>query len=190
MRVLVACEYSCRVRDAFRALGHDAWSCDLLDAEGDRRYHHKGDVLPLLKEGWDLLIAHPPCTRLCNSGVRWLHERNLWDEMRQAAEPQPRCLGLTVPELPRLDDLVLPAPDDLRGVAMHHRVLDGDLLDGSVEEGLEELRGLPHLVPTNVVSGREQRVHLMPPGPNRWKERSRTYEGIAQAMASQWGGYA
>ena len=93
MRVLIGCEYSGRVRQAFRDLGHDAWSCDLLPSEDNSPFHIQGDILPLLGEGWDLMIAHPPCTRLTNSGVRWLHvppagrtKEEMWAELEAAAE--------------------------------------------------------------------------------------------------------
>jgi len=96
MRVLVACEYSGRVRDAFAALGHDAWSCDILPTDAPGRHYH-GDVRPILRQPWDLVIAHPPCTRLCNSGVRWLAERDLWADMRDGAEFFLACLNANAP---------------------------------------------------------------------------------------------
>lgn len=190
MRVLVACEFSGVVRRAFRARGHDAWSCDLLPAE-DRdndHYHIQDDVtkwlggFPRWMPPWDLMIAHPPCTHLAVSGARWFKDK---------AKEQEEAL--------RFVRTLLAAPIDRICVEnpvsiISSRIRKPDQTIQPWQFGHPEvkrtclwLKNLPKLVPTNVVDGREARVHRMPPGPNRWKERSRTYEGIARAMAEQWG---
>lgn len=185
MTILVACEFSGVVRDAFRARGHDAVSCDLLPSERPGP-HHQGDVLPLLRLRWDMVIAHPPCTRLCNSGVRWLHERNLWAEMDEACRFFIACLSAAVPRVA------------VENPVMHRyaRELIGrpDFAIQPWEHGHPETkrtcwwtRGLPPLRPSRVVDGRAARVHRTAPGPDRWRERSRTLPGVAAAMADQWG---
>ena len=197
MRVLVACEFSGVVRRAFAALGHDAWSCDLLPAEDGSARHITGDARAVLADGWDLLVAHPPCTRLCNSGVRWL-----------SVPPPGRTIDAIRAELVAAADLFSAfwrAPIGRVAVEnpvmhCHAKALIRDYAPpaqsvqpwqfghGEVKRTCLWLRGLPPLVPTDVVDGREARVHRMPPSPDRWKLRSVTYSGIAAAMAAQWGG--
>jgi hypothetical protein len=232
-RVLVACEFSGIVRDAFRARGHDAWSCDLLPCERDSRWHIQGDCLDAISYGrptdgadWDLMIAHPPCTHLSVSGARWFPEKRadgrqqaairfveeLWDSpIKRVAIENP------VGVLPRLSRL---------GKATQY-IQPWQHGHGETKKTGLWLRGLPKLVPSDVVAPewavnpdgtinidakgkrdnpthfltgririlkgaqREQweRIHRCPPGPDRWKERSRTYTGIAEAMAAQWGDY-
>ena len=187
MRVLVACEYSGRVRNAFRSLGHEAWSCDLLDSEDEGTHHIKGDCLEVIRDGWDLMVAHPPCTHLAVSGSRWFPEKVASGEQKEAIEfflalarspisriaiENPICIMSSVWRQP--DQVVQP----------------WQFGHGETKATCFWLKGLPPLVPTKIVQGRDPRVHHMPPGPNRWKERSRTYEGIAEAMASQWGNYS
>ena len=187
MRVLVACEYSGRVRNAFRARGHDAWSCDLLDAEDNNPHHIKGDALEVIGRGWDLLIAHPPCTHLAVSGARHFEAKKADGRQAEAVDfflalarapiariaiENPVCIMSSIWRKP--DQTIQP----------------WQFGHGETKATCLWLKGLPHLVPTNIVSGRHPRVHLMSPGPDRWKERSRTYEGIAEAMAEQWGGYS
>ena len=181
-RVLVACEYSATVRDAFRALGHDAWSCDLLPTEGDASWHHQGNVLKLLKHDWDLMIAHPPCTHLAVSGARWFK-----DKVREQAEALEFVQMLLDAPIERI---ALENPISI----ISSRIRKPDQIIQPWQFGHGEtkatclwLKNLPKLVPTNVVEGRSDRIHKMPPSENRWKERSRTYQGIADAMASQWG---
>jgi hypothetical protein len=193
LKVLVACEFSGTVRDAFLARGHDAWSCDLLPDERGSNRHIRGDARDILGDGWDLLmVAHPPCTRLCNSGVRWLEERNLWDDLDEAA-----ALFSTFWNAP-IDRVAIENP------VMHRHakeriinyqppaqsVQPWQFGHGETKRTCLWLRNLPVLTPTDVVEGREQRVHRMPPGPDRWRERSRFFPGIAAAMADQWGGWA
>lgn len=189
MRVLIACEFSGVVRNAFRRMGHEAWSCDLLPAEDRSDFHIQGDARDILDDGWDLLmVAHPPCTRLCNSGVRWLAERNLWRELDEAADLFSAFWNAPIPRV-AVENPVMHrhAKERIRNYAEPAQsVQPWQFGHGETKRTCLWLRNLPPLKPTNIVSGREQRVHLMAPGPNRWKERSRTFEGIAQAMASQW----
>ena len=182
MRVLVACEYSGRVRDAFRKRGHDAWSCDLLECEADPQWHHQGPVEELLHQGWDLMVAHPPCTHLAVSGSRHFHRKQR--EQRDAlnfvrllmSAPIPRwCIENPVSVI----SSAIRPPDQIIQPWEHGH--------GETKATCFWLQNLPRLVPSNCVEGREPKVHLMSPGPDRWKERSRTYQGVADAMADQWG---
>ncbi|KRG78077.1 phage-like protein [Stenotrophomonas ginsengisoli] len=181
MRVLVACEYSGRVRDAFRALGHDAMSCDLLPTEVAGP-HYQGDVFDVIGDGWDLLIAHPPCTHLAVSGARWFKEKQ--QEQADALDFVRRLLDAPIPRIA----LENPVSVISSRIAKPSQVIQPwQFGHGETKATCLWLKGLPLLTPTDVVSGRENRVHRMPPGPNRWKERSRTFQGIASAMADQWG---
>ena len=181
-RLLVACEYSCRVRDAFAAKGWDAWSCDLLPSENDNGNHYQGPVEDLLDQHWDLMIAHPPCTHLAVSGARWFKDKQ--EEQQQALDFVRLLLNAPV------ERIALENPVSI----ISSRIRKPDQIIQPWQFGHGEtkatclwLKNLPKLEPTNVVDGRENRVHRMPPKPDRWKERSRTYIGIAQAMADQWG---
>jgi hypothetical protein len=189
MRVLVACEFSGTVRRAFRGEGHDAWSCDILPAEDGSEHHYQDDVRDVIRcTQWDLMVGHPPCTRLANSGVRWLHERDLWPELDEAvdffrdlwAAPIYRiCLENPVMHRYARDQLEgLPAPQYIQPWEYGH---------GETKKTGLWLKNLPPLQPTDIVEGREARVHRMPPGPERAKERSRFFSGVAKAMAQQWG---
>ena len=181
MKVLVACEFSGIVREAFRARGHDAWSCDLLESEQPGP-HIQGDVLEYLIEGWDLMIAHPPCTHLAVSGSRWFSKKR-----KEQSEAITFFMELVNAHIPKI---AVENPVSI----MSTRFRKPDQIIQPWQFGTGEtkatclwLKGLPKLVPTNIVEGREQRIHRMPPGPNRWRERSRTFPGIAEAMAEQWG---
>lgn len=181
MRVLVACEYSGAVRDAFRARGHDAMSCDLLPTEQPGPHYH-GPVEDILGDGWDIMIAHPPCTHLAVSGARW------WKDKRQeqAAALDFVRLLLAAP-IPRI---ALENPISIISTAIRRPdqiIQPWQFGHGETKATCLWLQRLPPLVPTNIVPGREARIHKMPPSPDRWKARSRTYSGIAAAMASQWG---
>lgn len=182
MRVLIACEYSGRVRDAFRSRGHDAWSCDLLECEADPRYHLQHPVEQVLEAGWDLMVAHPPCTHLAVSGSRHFHRKQ-----REQAEALDFVRLLMAAPIPRwcienpvsvISSAVRPPDQIIQPWQFGH---------GETKATCLWLHNLPRLRWTDVVEGREARVHMMPPGPNRWKERSRTFEGIAEAMGDQWG---
>jgi hypothetical protein len=177
------------VREAFRALGHDAWSCDLLPSEDGSGFHVQRDVLTLLKDWrkWDLLIAHPPCTHLAVSGSRWFPEKSESGEQQAAID---FFLALARAPIPRIAienpvcimSSVWREPDQV--------IQPWQYGHGETKATCLWLKGLPPLVPTNIVPGREPRIHRMSPGPDRWKERSRTFEGIAAAMAAQWGDYS
>ena len=180
MRVLVACEFSGTVRDAFIRAGHDAVSCDLLPTEKPGP-HIVGDVLDYIGFGGDLLIAFPPCTHLCVSGARWFK-----DKAKEQAEAIDFFMALANSPIPRI------AIENPIGI-MSTRYRKPDQIIQPWQFGHGEtkatclwLKGLPKLTPTNIVDGRTARVHRMPPGPDRWRERSRTYQGIADAMAQQW----
>ena len=185
MRVLVACEYSGRVRDAFIAKGHDAMSCDLLPTERTGP-HIQGDALPLLKQPWDLVIAHPPCTRLCNSGVCWLAKRNLWVEMEAGAAFFLECLNANAPKV--CIENPIPHKYARAIIGMYSQIVQPwQFGHGETKATCLWLKGLPPLMPTETVQGREQRLHRLPPSPERAKLRAETYPGIAAAMAEQWG---
>jgi hypothetical protein len=182
MRVLVACEFSGTVREAFRARGHDAWSCDLLPTEQPSSHHIQGDVTDALGLSWDLLIAHPPCTHLAVSGSRWFHLKRA--EQAEALAFVQLLLDAPVPRI-ALENPVSVISSRIR--KPDQIVQPWQFGHGETKATCLWLNGLPKLVPTDVVSGRDQRIHKMPPGPNRWRERSRTFQGIADAMAAQWG---
>ena len=188
MRVLFACEYSGRGRQAFRARGHDAWSCDLLASEDGSPYHLQQDVRPLLRERWDLVVAHPTCTRLTNSGVRWLHERQLWEELEVAAEFFVDCLNANAERVAVENPIPHRYALERIGRSYDQIIHPWQFGHGETKATCLWLKNLPKLQPTNIVDGREPKVHRMPPIPDRWKERSRTYQGIADAMAEQWCG--
>lgn len=187
MTWLIACEYSGRVRDAFLAQGIDAVSCDLLPTEVDGP-HIRGDVLPLLRKRWAGVIAHPPCTRLCNSGVRWLHERSLWSDLYDAVMFFDACLKASAPMVAVENPVMHRYARDVLGPASF-TVQPWQFGDNAKKRTCFWTRGLPPLKPTSDLDGSSARadVHLASPGPDRWKERSRTYPGIAAALAAQWG---
>lgn len=188
LRVLVACEYSGRVRQAFRDLGHDAWSCDLLPAEDDSPYHIQGDVSAILRQPWDAVVSHPPCTRLCNSGVRWLAERDLWDDMREGAAFFLECLNANAPFVAVENPVMHKYAREIVGRGPDFTVQPWQFGDPAKKRTCFWTRGLPPLKPTSDMQASDARAdcHLASPGPDRWKERSRTYPGIAQAIAAQW----
>lgn len=181
MRVLVACEYSGRVRDAFKAKGHDAWSCDLLETEVPGN-HIQHDVKHVLQMGWDLMICHPPCTHLAVSGARWFIEKS--KEQAEALEFVRMLLNADIPKI-CLENPVSIISSKIR--KPDQIIQPWQFGHGETKATCLWLKGLPLLTPTNIVAGREAKVHKMAPSPTRWKDRSRTYEGIAQAMAEQWG---
>jgi site-specific DNA-cytosine methylase len=183
-RVLVACEFSGTVRRAFRLRGWDACSCDLLPAEDSSPSHYIGDVRDLLGDGWDLLIAHPPCTHLAVSGARWFKEKQI--EQALALQFVRDLLDAPVPYIA----LENPVSIISSRVRKPDQVIQPWMFGhGETKATCLWLKGLPRLRPTQVVDGREARIHKMAPSPTRWKERSRTYDGIAAAMAAQWGAY-
>jgi hypothetical protein len=196
MRVLVACEYSATVRDAFRLKGHDAYSCDLLPTEGDPEWHVQEDARVVANWWtWDLIIAHPPCTRLTKAGVRWLHERDLWQEMREAAEFFRAFLEVDCPRVAVENPVMHRYATEIIG-RKQDQVVQPWMFGHPESKGTGLwLKGLPKLEPTNDVKAaamaltpkERDRMHWAAPGPDRWKLRSKTYQGIADAMAEQWG---
>lgn len=196
-RVLVGCEFSGTVRDAFLRAGHDAWSCDLLPDERGSNRHIVGDVREVMHWGWDLLcVMHPPCTRLCNSGVRWLSSPppgrtrdEMWADLDAAAALFSDCWNAPVDRV-AVENPVMHkhAKARIRNYEPPAQsVQPWQFGHGETKRTCLWLRNLPPLEPTDIVEGREARVHRMPPGPDRWKERSRFFPGIANAMADQWG---
>lgn len=195
LRVLVACEFSGVVRNAFRAKGHEAYSCDLLESE-DGGPHMVCDARMAISQKWDLLIGHPPCTYLCNSGVRWLAPGGKLDPARHKLMME-ACnffAALYWADAPRvaIENPVMHkyARDYLQSVwkvPTHSQTIQPwQHGHGEVKRTCLWLRGLPLLKPSQIVSGRTPRVHHASPGPTRWKERSRTLEGVARAFAAQW----
>ena len=184
-RILVACEYSGRVRNAFADRGWDAWSCDLLPSETPGQ-HYQGDVRDMLNQKWDLLVAHPPCTHLAVSGARHFAAKQASGVQQEALEFVRMLLDADVPHIA----LENPVSIISTRIRKPNQVIQPWMFGhGETKATCLWLKNLPKLTPTNPVDGRVPRVHHMPPGPNRWKERSRTYEGIAKAMADQWGAY-
>lgn len=185
LRVLVACEFSGVVRSAFRALGHDAWSCDLLPADDASEWHYQHDVQDILATHmpWDLMIAHPPCTDLAVSGARHFAAKIADGRQGRALDFVRALLDAPVPFI-ALENPISVISSKVR--KPDQIIQPWQFGHGEVKATCLWLKGLPKLVPTNIVEGRVARVHKMPPGPNRWKERSRTLEGIAAAMAAQW----
>lgn len=186
MRVLIACEYSGRVRDAFLVFGHEAMSCDLLPTEVPGP-HYQGDVRDVLDYPWDLMIAHPPCTHLSVSGAKHFSEKRMRGEQQAAVSFFMMLAKTNIPKIAIENPVCIMSslwrkPDQV--------IQPWQFGHGETKATCLWLKGLPILTPTNVVDGREQRVHKMPPSPDRWKLRSTTYQGIADAMASQWGGVA
>lgn len=188
MRVLVACEFSGTVREAFRQKGHDAWSCDLLPTEIEGN-HIEGDVLKILNDGWDLMIAHPPCTYLCNSGVSWLHKDvSRWPKLFEGAEFFKALLNSSIPRIAIENPVIHKYAKSIIGIKQSQIIQPWQFGHGETKATCLWLKNLPNLTSTNIVDGRESRVHNLPPSPDRWKIRSKTYQGIADAMAAQWGG--
>jgi len=181
LKVLVACEYSGTVRDAFIRAGHDAMSCDILPTDS-RGPHYQGDVRDILGEGWDLMIAHPPCTHLAVSGARWFKHKAV--EQAEALDFVRLLMNAPVERIAIENPISIISskirkPDQI--------IQPWQFGHGETKATCLWLKNLPKLTPTNIVEGRDNRIHRMPPSPDRWKLRSATYKGIAEAMAEQWG---
>lgn len=184
MKVLVACEYSGKVREAFRKLGHDAYSCDLLPADDKSPFHIQDDVLKHL-DGWDMIIAHPPCTHLAVSGARHFAAKIADGRQQEGidffmAMVNAPCERIMVENPISIMSTKYRKPDQI--------IQPWQFGHGETKATCLWLKGLPKLIPTNIVDGREARVWKLPPSKDRWKLRSETYQGIADAMAEQWGG--
>ena len=181
MRVLVACEYSGTVRDAFLRIGHDAMSCDLLPTDKPGP-HYQGDVFDVINDGWDLMIAHPPCTHLAVSGARWFKDKVT--EQEEALDFVRKLINADI------DRICIENPVSI--ISSRIRKPDQTIQPWQFGHGETKrtclwLKGLPKLIPTDIVDGRDQRIWKLPPSPDRWKIRSATFQGIADAMANQWG---
>ncbi len=183
MNVLVACEYSGTVRDAFTRAGHFAMSCDLLPTESPG-LHYFGDVTDILGCGWDLMIAHPPCTHLAVSGARHFQSKRESGVQQEALAFVRLLLAAPIQRI-ALENPVSVISTEIR--KPDQIIQPWQFGHGETKATCLWLKNLPPLLPTDVVEGREARVHKMAPSPTRWKERSRTYQGIADAMATQWG---
>ncbi len=181
MRVLVACEFSGIVRDAFAAHGHDAWSCDLLPSELPGN-HIQGDVLEILSDNWDLMIAHPPCTHLAVSGRAWFKYKV--KEQAEALDFVRALLNAPIEKIALENPISVISSKIRKPDQIIHPWQFGH---GERKATCFWLKNLPLLKPTNIVDGRVERINNLPPSPDRWKERSRTLIGIAEAMAEQWG---
>ena len=192
LKVLVACEESQEVTKAFRNLGHRAFSCDLQDCSGGHpEWHIKGSVIDQLYYDWDLIIAHPPCTRLANSGVRWLAERDLWQDMYYACEFFNHFQSLGEQGVKVAIENPIPHKYAVEYIGKYTQIIQPwQFGHPESKSTCLWLYNLPELKPTNIVEGREQKVWKMPPSPERTKLRSKTYPAIATAMAMQWGGNA
>lgn len=180
MKVLIACEFSGIVRDSFLSLGCDAVSCDIIPSERPGP-HIQDDVLHHIDDGWDLMIAHPPCTHLAVSGARWFKKKR--EEQKEALDFVKKLMAAPI--------LKIAIENPISIISSHIRKPDQIIQPwqfghGETKKTCLWLKNLPLLIPTNVVNGREERIHRMPPSKDRWKNRSRTYLGIAQAMAEQW----
>lgn len=196
MNILIACEFSGIVRDCFRDKGHDAWSCDIIDSERPA-YHIKDDVLNIIaKYKIDLMIAHPPCTYLCNSGAKHLYlgmnkyngiNEQRWDLMESAADFFVDLMNSNIPKICIENPIMHGHAKRIIKANQTQIIQPYEFGHGETKATCLWLKNLPMLKPTNIVEGRDARIHKMPPGENRWKERSRTYLGIAKAMAQQWG---
>jgi hypothetical protein len=191
VRVLVACEYSGRVREAFRKLGHDAWSCDLLPSDDNSPHHYQCDVLTLLDKGWDLMIAHPPCTYLASSGLHW--NKRVPDRAAKTEEALEFIKLLMDAPIPKIA-----IENPIGCISSRIRKPDQIIQPWMFGEDASKatclwLKGLPLLAPTNIVKKKRYANQTasgqnnLSPGKDRWKIRSITYQGIADAMANQWG---
>jgi len=196
LKVLVACEFSGTVRRAFRALGHDAWSCDLLPAEDNSEHHFNEDVINVLNRGWDLMIAHPPCTYLTNAGVCWLHkDPTRWDKMRDGAAFFKTLYDANIPRICVENPVMHKYAKDIIQVTQSQTIQPWMFGHPESKATCLWLRGLPLLTQTKNVKEEmlklpprlQQRLFHLPRSKDRWKERSRTFAGIAAAMAAQWG---
>ena len=194
MKILIACEFSGIVRDAFKEKGHDAMSCDLLPTEQPGQ-HYQGDVFDIINDGWDIMIAHPPCTYLANSGVCWLYKQDgRWDEMKHGSEFFKSLLNVNINRICIENPIPHKYAVDIIGSKYSQIIQPYQFGHLESKATCLWLKGLPELNHTNDVKSEmlklpkniSQRLHYLPPGPERQKERSRTYTGIAEAMAKQW----
>jgi hypothetical protein len=182
MKILIACEFSGIVRDAFLKKGHEVMSCDLLPTEREGP-HYQGDIFDVIDYPWDLMVAHPPCVHLCTSGAKHFKEKQLDGRYQSAVSFFMKLAKVNIPRIAIENPVCVISslwrkPDQVIQPWQHGH--------GEVKKTCLWLKNLPCLIPTNIVEGREARIHNMPDSKNRSKNRSRTYEGIAEAMANQW----
>jgi len=180
-RILIACEFSGIVRDAFIEKGHDAISCDIIPTEKPGP-HYQGNVLDIINDGFDLMIAHPPCTHLAVSGARWFKDKI--QEQQEALE------FVNILMNSNIDKICIENPISIISskIRKPDQIIQPWMFGhGETKATCLWLKNLSKLQATDIVKGRESRIHRMPPSENRWKERSRTFDGIAKAMADQWG---
>lgn len=205
VRVLVACEESQATTIELRKLGFDAWSCDLQDCSGGHpEWHIKGDVLNVLNDGWDMMIAHPTCTYLTNSGVCWLWNKDgsrnekRWQNLKEGAEFFKALLNAPIPLIAIENPIPHKYAVELIGQKYNQLIQPYQFGHAESKATCFWLKGLPKLKPTKDVKdewkrlpkNEAQRLHYLPPGPERAKLRSKTFQGVAEAMAVQWGSYA
>lgn len=185
MDVLVACEYSGKVREAFRVLGHDAWSCDLIPADTETQYHYQQDCWEVMEQHqWDLIVMHPPCTALCVSGNRHYGEGKPKHDERLDSIAWTTALWLHAKQ--HASHVAMENPIGVLPFQPSQTIQPWQYGHGETKATCLWLHNLPLLRPTNVVEGRDDRIHKLPPTADRWKIRSETYQGIADAMAAQW----
>jgi hypothetical protein len=190
MKILIACEFSGIVREAFKKRGHNVWSCDLIDTEIPGQ-HIIGNVLDILDAGWDMMIAHPPCQYLANSGLRWFYNdfyvnNDRFIELGKAIDFFNKLLNSNINKI--CIENSIQHHYSRRGIIKYDQIIHPwQFGHGETKATCLWLKELPKLIPTNIVSEREARIHKMPPSKNRQKNRSRTFQGIANAMAEQWG---
>ena len=181
MKVLIGCEFSGTVRSAFRNKGHDAWSCDLLPAEDQSEYHIQDDVLNIINDKWDMAVFHPPCTHLAVSGARWF--RNKQKEQQEALNFVQMLMDAPIP--------IIAVENPISIISTRIRKPDQIIQPWQFGHGETKatclwLKNLPCLKPTKIVEGRKPKCHHTPPSKDRWRIRSKTYQGIAEAMSEQW----
>ena len=191
-RMVVLCEFSGVVRRAFAAKGYDAWSCDLLPSDDGSPNHIQGDALEILNQGWDLAICHPPCTVMANSGARWLYKDGVrnearWEELTKATDFFNALWNAPIEKIAVENPIMHKHARALIAAPYTQIIQPWQFGHGETKATCLWLKGLPALTPTEIVEGREARVHRLPPSADRWKLRSITYEGIAKGMAAQWG---
>lgn len=184
MKWLIGFEFSGVVRRAFRERGHDAWSCDLVDSLDSSPYHIKGDVMEILDRDWDGAIFHPPCTRLTVAGARWFKGKEA--EQAQAIELVERLWRCKIKKVVVENPIGVLSTRSILGKPTQI-IQPWQFGHGETKATCLWIRGLPLLLPTNIVEGREARIHKMPPSPDRGRLRSITYAGVGDAMAEQWG---
>jgi site-specific DNA-cytosine methylase len=191
MKILIACEYSAVVRDAFRKLGHDAWSCDILPCEGDPKYHYQCDVLTLLDKGWDMMIAHPPCTHLSVSGARWFTEgKKPWYLREEALDFVRKLMDAPIPHICIENPVSVISSQIRKSDQLIHPWQFGHLEE---KRTCLWLKNLPKLIPTKIVKEEmdklpvKEKYRIWWMGSGKGHERSKTYQGIADAIAEQWG---